>query len=77
MIHNVLCKNYKECVYIAEKFAKLYSDKPVQYKGLITSVQAGDDTFHFRSVKGKISDKNIIGVDTFVKKYLTQKSQTV
>ena len=75
MRYDVLCKNFKQCVYVAEKFAKLYSGSKPTYTGTITTVKAGDNFFYFHYIKS--DGRDYIKVEDFAKKYLTQNSQTV
>ena len=75
MVYNIMCKNYKQCVYTAEKFAKLYSEGKPKYVGTTPVVHTGEDIFRFFHMKSP--GKEYISLDTFTKKYLTPKSQTV
>lgn len=80
MTYYILCNTFRQAVFVASEFAKLYGKE----KGFVLhrriQVTVDDNTFVFlnsndlRSIRGIHS--NIIPFETFRKKYLTPNSQT-
>lgn len=71
MTYNVRCKSRNQQFAAAQQFSKHYGANSPEYTSVGTKVHAGEHDFiFFREGKGR---SNEIDIDTFSKKYFTQK----